>query len=594
MTDEASPHPIPRALACLGLAIAVVALLALAIADRPLWGGQRLTAAAPGSADANVRLAATYYPGTRSAGVLLLEGFGSDQVTMRSIASEFARAGVHVMTLDFSGHGRSPGGLGFDNAETDVLARQVLAARAAFEEHAGLAGDRIILLGHSMGARVALQAAVLDQAPTAGLMLLGTQVNLATNVQSEFFTGVRDADLPWVNRLAPGRPATPILLLSGAWDDILTPDAAHALHNRLSFQPGDHQGDPSRTLEILPALLHPYEVFAPRAISRAKAWAGEAWGIPLPSGARAPVAALRIWAWIAALCGMLAALALGRHWLPEPPALAAQSTSRVTVTHVRRFLWVKLALWVAAIPAMALCSAAFFVVPLPLPAFNMIYVGFIGGYGLLMRILYSLGRMPGAEGRWPLVTPRPEPRSEEWSIPDAEPFSASPPAPGDGCAGAAAAAQSGPARPRWLATVLLLAGVLALATLYARSGWFFAPPAGSRMAWLLLFTPPTALGFWTGAHEGEALDRATGGRGGPRLALSLTGLVPFFLWAIFQLAIGSLSGVVGSAQGLIVLALALLLGARLRQLAIPPWWAAVAQSVLLYWLILPQGSLFVV
>jgi pimeloyl-ACP methyl ester carboxylesterase len=557
VTEEARRRPIYRFLACLSLVVTVLALLAVAIADRPLWNGQCLTVAAP----EGERLAATYYPGTRPAGVLLLEGFGSDQVTMRSLAAEFAREGIHVLTFDFSGHGRSPGGLGFDNAQTDVLARQALAARSAFRQRAGLDDAQIILLGHSMGARVALQASILEPAPVAGLILFGTQVNLASNVQSELFTGVRDSSLPWVIHLAPRRPAVPILLLSGAWDDVLTPNAARALHNVLSFQPGDHQGDGSRTLVILPALLHPYEVFAPRALRRAKAWAGSAWGLPLD--ARAPLAALRVWAWIAALGGLLAALALGRHCLPAPAAQAVGTVPRtpgvtVTVTGVRRFLWAKLALWVAAIPAMALCSVLYFLVPLPLPAFNMIYVAFIGGYGLLMLILYHLGRMPGTAGRWPLVAPRAE-----------------------------------AARPRRGWAALLFAGTLILVSLYARSGWFHAPPAGARLVWLLLFTPPTALGFWIGDQEAHILDRATGGARSPRWMHSLTGLVPFFLWALFQLAIGSLSGMVGSAQGLVVLALALLLGERLRQLDVPPWSAAVAQSVLLYWLILPQGALFV-
>ncbi len=104
----------------------------------------------------------TYYPGSQPAGVLILEGFGSDQVTMRSLSRSFAQMGMHVFTFDFSGHGVSPGALGFDNAATDRLARQAIAAQALFAAEAGLAGEQIVVVGHSMGARVALQAAVLD------------------------------------------------------------------------------------------------------------------------------------------------------------------------------------------------------------------------------------------------------------------------------------------------------------------------------------------------------------------------------------------------------------------------------------------------
>jgi hypothetical protein len=109
----------------------------------------------------------------------------------------------------------------------------------------------------------------------------------------------------------------------------------------------------------------------------------------------------------------------------------------------------------------------------------------------------------------------------------------------------------------------------------------------------LLFTPPTALGFWTAEHESHMLDVATDAQRGPHWVLSTIGLLPLFLWTFFQLAIGSVSGMIGGLQGLIVLALVLLTGERLRQLAVPPWWTAVIQAVLLYWLILPQGALLV-
>ena len=79
--------------------------------------------------------------------LLILEGFGSDQVTMRSLSRSFARMGMHVFTFDFSGHGVSPGALCFDNAATDRLARQAIAAQALFAAEASLAGEQIVVGG---------------------------------------------------------------------------------------------------------------------------------------------------------------------------------------------------------------------------------------------------------------------------------------------------------------------------------------------------------------------------------------------------------------------------------------------------------------
>ena len=47
-------------------------------------------------------LLGTYIPGTKKIGVILLEGFGSDQIGMRPAASVFMDAGAHIFTFDFA------------------------------------------------------------------------------------------------------------------------------------------------------------------------------------------------------------------------------------------------------------------------------------------------------------------------------------------------------------------------------------------------------------------------------------------------------------------------------------------------------------
>jgi hypothetical protein len=63
------------------------------------------------------QLVGKLYQGRISKGILLLEGFGSDQVTLRSLVNSFCQMGVQVFTFDLSGHGRLSGGLDFNNAE---------------------------------------------------------------------------------------------------------------------------------------------------------------------------------------------------------------------------------------------------------------------------------------------------------------------------------------------------------------------------------------------------------------------------------------------------------------------------------------------
>lgn len=507
-----------------GLLVSVWALASLYRDDRALRDGQRVRFADP----AGQMLAGTYYPGEIERGVILAEGFGSDQVTMRDLASQFAAAGFHVFTFDFSGHGRSPGGLGFDNARTDTQAGQLLAAKAEFMRLSGLRADRLLMVGHSLGARVILQASLSDPEPVAGLILLGTQVNLTTNTQAEVFTGTSDADLEWVRSLGPGNPPMPILLVSGAWDDILTPEAAALLHEKLG---GEAAG---RTLEIIPALVHNYEVFDRRAIDVAES----------PS---------RVGRWGMALAGLLLALGAAQVW--SAPFAKEPKAAEVAIHNLRRFLWARAWLWLAALPLLALIFGLVFVLPFPFPAFNLIYVGFLGSYGLLLWILYWRGKMPGVSGRLPFARPMP--------------FEGK----------------------RVLAALAFFGVVLALVTAFARSGWFDAPPYGLRMVWLLIFTPVTALGFWIGQHEAVLIRRVTDRRW-PQTVATLLGLLPFFLWTGFLLAIGSLSGLIGSLQGLLILAIALMTGSVVQNLGRQAWLTATLQAILLYWLILPQGVLF--
>jgi pimeloyl-ACP methyl ester carboxylesterase len=520
-------------LTSLGLLLAIGSIITVIIIDRPLVHGQPVMFV---SLNDDV-LVGTYYAGTQPNGVMLLEGFGSDQVTMTSLASEYAREGWHVFTFDFSGHGRSPGTLTFDNARTDRMAIQAFTALQDFKQVSGLRASQIVVIGHSLGARVALQSAAMNSERVAGLVLLGTQVNLSTNVQSEFFTGTTDADLPWVQSLGPENLPVPVVLISGDWDDILTPVNAEKLFNKL----GGENSSVGRVLLILPGLVHNYEPFSPRVISEITD--------------RSNVGALRIWTWVLGFAGLLLASIGGAQW-----AAAAQNIGdgklAVGITNLRRFLWGKLWLWLGALPLAAILGGIFFFIPLGKPVFNLIYVGFIGGYGILLTTLYWRGKMPGVQGKLPFSKgdfPR------EWK--------------------------------RILTALGITAIMLLLTAAYARTGWFYVPPANLRFVWLVIFTPFTALGFWIGLYEARML-RSAGTRSGAQTALTLIGLFPFFLYTILMAAIGSLSGMIGGLQGLLILWLVLAFGNLVQAVGRRPWLTAVCMAVLLYWLILPQGVLF--
>lgn len=546
-------------LAAFGLFLVLGSVITVAIIDRPLANRQSVGFIA----STGDSLVGTYYPGTEPAGVILLEGFGSDQVTMTSLASEFARSGWHVFTFDFSGHGRSPGVLTFDNAQTDRLAYQALSALEEFMHQSGLRSDQILVIGHSLGARVALQSATMNPQQVAGLVLLGAQVNLSRNVQSEFFTGTTDTALPWVQVLGKDNPRVPILLVSGVWDDILTPENAELLFTQL----GGIKGNNNRTLIVLPGIVHNYEPFSSQVLNQTNKWInGLALHTPDLSGIRTektdgvvegfyqlPVAPIiRITCWVLGLIGFLVFFASGNRLL----SLSDIGTKKLTnpkIVNVKRFLWGKLLLWLGALPVAAILGSLFFFIPLGKPVFNLIYVGFIGGYGILLLILYIRGKMPGVQGKLPFST---EKIPFDWK--------------------------------RILITLGIVVGMLILTAAYAHTGWYYVFPINVRLAWLFIFTPFTALGFWIGLHEAQMVPQHRG----VQTTLTLIGLFPFFLYTLLMAAIGSLSGMIGGLQGLIILWLVIAFGNFVQSVAHRPWVTAICMAALLYWLILPQGVLF--
>lgn len=538
--------------------ILLTGLIGLCILTRPFHQTQTVTFEEPGGDI----LKGSYISGTQPLGIIMLEGFGSDQITMRPSSSVFINAGLHVFSFDFSGHGRSSGGLGFDNAATDRLAQQVLEAKDLFKSLSGLSNEQIIYFGYSMGARVALQAAVLDPSPPSALVLVGTQVNLEQNKQASFFTGADDTTLDWVKALSAQVPQSHVLLLSGQWDDIITPKAAQALEQQLTSGSQSLILEFSRHLSIIPGLVHNYEIYSIRLLQE---MANHLEKLGLVRWDK-PVSLTRFYSFgglsLIGFLGMLVIIPIRQN--QENPVLSfSQLPSHIK--HLRKFLTGKLILWLAAVPAAVLLASLFFLIPLDLPVFNMIYVGFIGGYGILMVVLYLIGKVPGTNGKWKLKA-----KSEREALKLNS--------------------------KNLLLGILIWVIILLVSIIITRSGLFFTIPTNQRLVWVIVFSPFTAIGFWVSAKESNMvktfLASSTHKMKSAERFLILIGLVPFFLYTILMGILGSTSGMIGGIQGLLVLLIIVQTGSVLNRWINKAWITAALQSILLYILILPQGVLF--
>lgn len=548
------------------------------------------------------KLIGEYTRGERFAGVLILEGFGSDQIAVKSLASEFASIGFHVFTFDFSGQGRSGGALTFDNAATDRLAKQVLVAKNIFKLRSGLPDSRILMIGHSMGARVALQSATLDPNPIGGLILLGTQVNLETNVQSNFFTGVSDLNLLWVLNLSKTNPPTDILLLSGVWDDILTPSAAKKLYYKMGAELSPY----TRDIIIYDYQFHNYEIYNPVLISDAVNWALRELGLDFMPNYFATKALIRKLMWVVALIGFILTPVAGKKYIENIRKQNKKKTERksenqtnstnkskkgrekrialsgknnslkdkdiakvsgdedlynIQVNDISKFFKFKLLAWLGSLPIALGLLSLFFLIPIGLPVFSLFYVGFLGSYGIFMIILYKKNKMPGTEGKFSL-----DYSLKNFKIDENNLLAIS-------CA------------------VLFIISCL----FFHNSGISFVFPFNtSRSIWLIIFSILTVPGFYIGQKEAEMLKRCGFEKTRYHFMLLMVGFIPFFGVSVLFGAIGSISGMIGSLQGIIVLVFVIISGNFLSRLASNSSIAIIYQSFLIQLLVLTQGSLFAI
>lgn len=234
----------------LGTSRRLLALLALAVVAVAWWRVLDATAevALTSTVQAGVPVDLLVPEGAQdAAGVVVAHGFSGSRQLMRSTALALADAGFVVAVPDLSGHGANATPLVRDDGG-DQLTADVLSAVDALTAVEGVAGDRVGVLGHSMGSGAVLRAGIVAPERIAAVVAVSPT----------------DAE---VTREAPGD----LLLLAGA----LEPRYAALAEDLLERAGGPAvAGDdgPGRALEIIDGVEHVTILFSTQMHATAAAF----------------------------------------------------------------------------------------------------------------------------------------------------------------------------------------------------------------------------------------------------------------------------------------------------------------------------------
>jgi dienelactone hydrolase len=120
----------------------------------------------------------------RPPGVVVIHGYAADRLGMSTLARRIARNGYGVLAIDLHGHGANRNSFSQGFAERDVLYDDVKNAVDYLRASQLVDASRIVVLGHSMGAGVALDYANRDPNIAGSVMVSGGWVAMGSRTSS--------------------------------------------------------------------------------------------------------------------------------------------------------------------------------------------------------------------------------------------------------------------------------------------------------------------------------------------------------------------------------------------------------------------------
>lgn len=188
------------------------------------------------------------------------------------------------MTFDYSGQGNSFGKIGFDNAKTDEIPKEIDDALTYLHEISSIDYESIILMGHSMGGRAILRLMHdyrIEGADTKAshkgiknIILFSPEVNYKHNPQASLFASTDDEnEYPWKDYSPKAIEGVNVYLYGSTADDVVSDYDILRISEHLMGKTAQKSGATyfeetnaygSRiTVGIANGVLHSYQMYSP-------------------------------------------------------------------------------------------------------------------------------------------------------------------------------------------------------------------------------------------------------------------------------------------------------------------------------------------
>ncbi len=520
-----------------GLVSMLISAVLIFICSFQTLGGRNVTFQSTYKND-DVTISATYFEKKDAKyAVLICPGYSCDRAKWRPIANVFLANNMSVMTFDYSGQGNSFGRIGFDNAKTDEIPKEIDDAVTYLHNISSIDYENIILMGHSMGGRSILRLmydynvegaeTTVSKKNIRNIILFSPEVNYKHSAQASLFAATDDANqYPWKDYGPSAIKGVNVYLFGSTADDVVSDYDILRISERLTGKNVQEKGTAyftetnefgsKVTVGITNGVLHSYQMYSPTFSQYVLNSISDITGVA--SSYSSFIISFVYMGWAFALAGIFLVL----FSLNSTPKLAKEGEISLEddvplIENTKSYLLRKLLLWLPGLLMGVLICCLCVVLPFGSPVMNIPYMCCIAGYGLVMLFFYRKGTFKGTKGKLPKISFKIHSTKKDI-----------------------------------IECVLVSLGIILFSWYILKMTMYNLLPFNIRLFWLFFATALMSVGYYISGVEGDMLKKINA-KWYISLLYNLVQYVALFLFVLFYLAIQSYSGFIGQMQNMILM-----------------------------------------